>query len=178
MGSASPQNAPYQAFETKDSYVTVGTGNEEIWKKFCEALGLEHLLDNPNYKDNALRVKHYKELSDEITPTIRQYSTEECLCIFAEAGIPAGPIYNIKEVLEDPHVKSRNILTEFEHPKAGTIKNIGFPVAFSSINTSITSPPPLLGEHSAELMEEVGYSAGQIKDFEQRNIIRTTNHTE
>lgn len=178
MGSASPQNSPYQAYETKDSYITIGTGNQQNWRKMCRIFDMEHLLENTKYENNSLRVANTEELNAEIAPIIKQYSRDECLQMCEEAGIPAGPIYNIDEVLADPHVKSRDLLDEFEHPKAGKVKNIRFPVKFSVIDTSVKTPPPALSEHCRELMLEVGYADEEIRDLEIKNIVGRYENTE
>ncbi|MCX6377028.1 MAG: CoA transferase, partial [Armatimonadetes bacterium] len=107
LGSASPQNAPYQAFKTRNGHITVGTGNDVIWKRFCDALGLGHLLQDPRFKDNASRVRRFKDLESEIAPVFESKTTAESLALMDKAQVPAGPIYDIGEAVQDEHVRSR-----------------------------------------------------------------------
>jgi len=172
LGSASSQNAPYQAFPTKDGYINVGTGNEELWKKFCAVLEIDHLVDDPRFRDNASRVVNQFELASEITPAIRERTTSQCWELFTEAGIPSGPIYDIGEALADPHVEARNTVLEYAHPKAGRVKNVAFPVKFSDIDTGIYRVPPRLGEHSREILGLAGYSEAELDRLENDGVIR------
>jgi crotonobetainyl-CoA:carnitine CoA-transferase CaiB-like acyl-CoA transferase len=172
LGSASRQNAPYQAFQTKDGYVNVGTGNEQLWRRFCEVLQLQRLVDDPRFDTNALRVRHQRELAAEITPTIKSLSTRECLDLFNKAGIPSGPIYNIGEAFQDPQTRDRGMVVEYEHPLAGIVRNIGFPVKFSEMKTSITRNPPLLGEHTLEVLRSIDYGEDEINELNRGGIVK------
>jgi len=173
MGSASPQNAPYQAFRTRDGFITIGTGNDTIWKRFCEVLALSHLLQDPRFRDNASRVKAYKELEAAIAPVFASKSTAESLALMEAAKVPAGPIYDIGQVVEDEHIRNRGIIAEYDHPKAGRVRAVGFPVKLSASQTGVRLPPPLLGEHTEELLRQLGYAEQAIRDLESRGVIRT-----
>lgn len=175
LGSASSQNAPYQAFETKDGYINVGTGNEELWKRFCEILELEHLLVDPRFQDNFSRVNNQKELAAEIAPAIKSRTTEECLNLFNNAGIPCGPIYDIGEALMDPQTQNRAMVIAYEHPKAGKVRNIGFPVKFSEIEVGVKQYPPQLGEHTYKILKSAGYSESHLKSLEEKGIIKQSS---
>jgi len=170
LGSASAQNAPYQGFETRDGYITLGTGNDELWRRLCEALSLTGLLQDPRFQDNASRVKNQKDLANAIAPVIRSMDTGDCLALLKGVGIPCGPIYDLAEALSDPQAISRDMVVEYEHPVAGTIKSVGFPIKFSDVEFTI-SPPPQLGEHNWEVLSSLGYSDEEVRRFEESGLI-------
>ncbi len=172
LGSASSQNAPYQAFPTRDGFINVGTGNEELWRKFCDVLGIAQLVDDPRFRDNASRVKNQFELAAEITPTIKEKTTRQCWELFTKAGIPSGPIYDIGEAVADPHVAARNMVLEYVHPEAGRVQNIAFPVKFSNIDIGVYRVPPRLGEHTREILGTFGYSEAELDRLESQGIIK------
>jgi crotonobetainyl-CoA:carnitine CoA-transferase CaiB-like acyl-CoA transferase len=170
-GSASPQSAPYQAFQTSDGYINVGCGNERLWTKFCEITELRDLLRDSRFKDNALRTKNQAELSKRIEPVMRQKRTCEWMQLFDTAGIPCGPIYSLKEAVEDPQIVSRDMVIEYEHPKVGKIKSLGFSVKFSELEFSVKLPPPLLGEHNVEILSSLGLPQAEIRELESEGVI-------
>ncbi len=170
-GSASPQNAPYQAFETSDGFINVGTGNERLWLKFCEILDLVELSRDPRFKDNTSRVKNQNELEKEIAPAMKQQTTREWMGVLDADGIPAGPIYDIREALNDPQALSRNMVVEYDHAKAGRVKTVGFPIKFSEEEFEVSTAPPLLGEHNQEILASLGLTEAEIKDLKQKGVI-------
>jgi crotonobetainyl-CoA:carnitine CoA-transferase CaiB-like acyl-CoA transferase len=170
-GSTSPQNAPYQAFETRDGFITMGSGNERLWIKFCEILGIMRLTEDPRFTDNASRVRNQKELEKEIAPVMKQKTTAEWLQLLDEGGIPAGPIYDIAQAVSDPQALSRRMVVEYAHPKAGRVKTIGFPIKFSREEFEISCPPPLLGEHNREILSTIGSTEDEIRTFEREGVI-------
>ena len=171
LGSASPQNAPYQAFETEDGYLNVGTGNDRLWIKFCGVVGVEELTKDPKFKNNALRVKNQRELAEAIEPAMKRKTTREWMRLFDEAGIPSGPIYNLDEALSDAQVLSRDMVVEYDHPKAGRVRSIGFPIKFSESEFRVRNHPPLLAEHNREILTSLGLSQGEIEELERAKII-------
>lgn len=171
MGSASPQNAPYQAFTVKDGAFVVGTGNDTLWHTFCDIFGMQQLKDREEYRDNVSRVQNQEKLEKEIQEHIRDLTVSECIRRLDKAGIPGGPINTIEHVMNDPHVQAREMIVEFEHPKAGTVKNIACPIKMSGTPARVQCPPPALGEHSAELLGELGYSEEEIEKMDQDGVI-------
>jgi crotonobetainyl-CoA:carnitine CoA-transferase CaiB-like acyl-CoA transferase len=171
MGSVSPLNAPYQAFTTKDGSITVGTGNEELWHRFCEVTGLEDLLKDPRFKTNANRVRNVKQLEEIIEKVMVERTSTQWLQGFESVGIPCGPINTVDRVFDDPQVIAREMVLEIDHPRAGRIRQVGIPVKLSMTPGSIRIPPPLLGQHTNELLRSIGYSDNEIQELHQTKIV-------
>ena len=156
---------------TSDGFINVGTGNERLWIKFCEILSLMELTRDPRFKDNASRVKNQKDLEREIAPVMKRKTTQEWMRLLDAGGIPAGPIYDIKQALTDPQALSRNMVVEYDHPKAGRVKAVGFPIKFSEEEFKVSNPPPLLGEHNREILSSLGLSEDEITDLKREGVI-------
>jgi len=173
MGSASPQNAPYQAFTVKDGAFTMGTGNDILWEKFCKIFGITFLMDDERFKDNASRVENQTTLAAEIEKVLKDLTVKECIEKLDKVGIPCGPINSIDKVMSDPHVRERGLIWDIKHPVAGNIPNIGFPVTFSDTPCQVRKYPPLLGEHTREILGEANYSQEEIDVFIAAGVTST-----
>jgi crotonobetainyl-CoA:carnitine CoA-transferase CaiB-like acyl-CoA transferase len=162
MGSAHRLNAPYQVFDTMDGALSVGAANQSTWERLCKVLERKDLAQDPRFSTNADRIRHCRPLAATLQPLFRQRTTAAWLALLKEAGVPAGPIYNMAQVYEDPHVRAREMLVELDHPVAGTIKNIGIPVKLSRTPGRIRRPAPLLGQHTEEVLLWLGLDEAQI----------------
>jgi len=162
MGSAHRLNAPYQVFDTLDGALSVGAANQSTWERLCKVLERKDLAQDPRFSTNADRIRHCRPLAATLQPLFRQRTTAAWLALLKEAGVPAGPIYNMAQVYEDPHVRAREMLVELDHPVAGTIKNIGIPVKLSRTPGRIRRPAPLLGQHTEEVLSWLGLDQAQI----------------
>jgi crotonobetainyl-CoA:carnitine CoA-transferase CaiB-like acyl-CoA transferase len=162
MGSAHRLNAPYQVFDTQDGALSVGAANQSTWERLCKVLERQDLAQDPRFLTNADRIRHCRQLAATLQPLFRQRTTAAWLALLNEAGVPAGPIYNMAQVYEDPHVRAREMLVELDHPIAGTIKNIGIPVKLSRTPGRIRRPAPLLGQHTEEVLSWLGLDQAQI----------------
>lgn len=171
MGSAHRLNAPYQVFETKDGALSIGAANQSTWEKLCKVLDREDLARDPRFLTNADRVRHYRKLADILQPLFLQRKRGEWLELLEAAGVPAGPIYNMAQVYEDPHVRDRGMLVELDHPVAGKIKNIGIPVKLSVTPAQIRHPAPLLGQHTDEVLLWLGLDHSEISRLRESGVI-------
>ncbi|MFQ5658460.1 MAG: CaiB/BaiF CoA transferase family protein [Candidatus Methylomirabilales bacterium] len=171
LGSGHRLNAPYQVFETKDGAVSIGGANQSTWEKLCGVLGRQDLLEDPNFLTNAERVRHYRKLGTLLQPIFHQRTTAEWLALLEKGGVPAGPIYDIAQVYEDPHIRDRDMVVELDHPVAGKIKNIGIPVKLSLTPGEIRRPAPLLGQHTDEVLLWLGLDSSEIARLRQVGAI-------
>ncbi len=171
-GSAHPNIVPYQAFQGGDGkYFNVAVGNDALWKKFCAVVGLSHIVDDPRFATNPSRVANRQECVEIISKKLKERPAAEWLALLDEAGVPVGPINNIKEVFEDPQVLHRNMLVSIPHPKAGEVRVTGVPVKFKNNPGGIVSHPPLLGEHTEEVLASLGYTPEQIAAFRESGVV-------
>jgi len=170
MGSAYLAAAPYQAFETRDGYVLIAVTTDEMWKNLCQTLKLDHLYNNHRYSTLDRRRQSRPELAAEVTKITKQFGSRELESILVEGSVPCGRLMNIDEIVQDPHVLSRNILAEIEDPEKGRVKIIKTPIFVSGKAPEIQRRPPLLGEHTSEILAEVGYSKEEIQEFLEKGI--------
>lgn len=152
QGNIDPSIAPFDIYKAKDGYIAVGVGNDKLFEKFCEVIGREDLLEDERYKTNDLRCKNYKgNLETIIKDYIREKDKFEVEKEFAEAGIPCGPVLNMKEACEHPQIKEREMVVEVEHPTMGKIGLQGITIKLSETPGGIYRPSPTLGEHNKEI---------------------------
>lgn len=163
MGSAHPLAAPYQAFRTANGWLNVGASNEATWVRLTEAIGARQLAEDPRFATNADRMGHLDELIAVLSPVFMERSTDEWLGTLEAAGVPAGPVASIGEMLEHPQTRARGMVTEVEHARAGRVRSLGCPVKMSaSTGASPRRGAPLLGEHTREILAERGWADGEI----------------
>ncbi len=171
MGSKHPTIAPYQAFETRDGYVVVAVASENIWPNFCAAIERENLTDDSRFKTNADRVANRDALDSLLADEISQYETDELLELLDEYDVPANDVHDMEDVFESPQVQARGMLQEVAHPTAGTVEMPGSPMHFSHTPTTIRRHPPLLGEHTRELLGEAGYDETGVQQLIDSDIV-------
>ena len=171
LGSAHRMIAPYQAFATQDGYINIGAANQNNWERMCRAVGREDLLDDDRFASNPERMVSIEALTPIMEETFRTQTTAHWVEVLENAGVPCGPIYNIEQVYADPHVQSRDMSVKLEHPKSGSIRNIGVPVKLSDTPGSVRTPAPLLGQHSDEVLAQYGYANGDIAVFRDAGVL-------
>jgi crotonobetainyl-CoA:carnitine CoA-transferase CaiB-like acyl-CoA transferase len=172
LGSAHRLSAPYQALHTSDGYMNLGAANQRTWEAFCRAVGLEDLLTDERFTTNTDRKAREDELASLLEETLRAQPTAYWVNLLEEAGVPAGPIYNLDQVYNDPHVRARNMVVELDDPHLGTIKHIGVPVKLSDTPGTIRHRAPDLGEHSREVLLEAGYTPAEVASLVEHGVIR------
>ncbi len=171
-GSAHESLAPYQVFPTADDPLMVAVGSDGLWQRFTAATGLDELTDDPRYATNPGRVTNRDTLIPRITKALAARGCAEWTDRLNAAGVPAGPVNTVPAALEQPQVVAREMVVELEHPVAGMLRMLGTPVKLSAQPASIRRPPPVLGQHTDEILAEAGYSAGRIAELREAGVIR------
>jgi Predicted acyl-CoA transferases/carnitine dehydratase len=187
MGTAHPLAAPYQAFRTADGWINVGASNENTWARLAAALEASELTDDPRFATNRDRWIHREELAGLLEPHFRSRTTAAWLSALEEAGVPAGPVSTITEMLAHPQTLARGMVCEVEHTALGAVKTLGTPVKLSGTRGSEeggadgATPPcsaspargaPLLGEHTREVLAERGFPAEEIDRLIAEGVVR------
>lgn len=158
LGSAHRLTAPYQALRTRDGHVTVGGNTQRLWARLCAAIGRDDLVEDERFATNDVRMANRPALEAELEAVLEQRTTGEWLEVLLEAGVPVGPIYDYRQVFEDPHTHAREMMVEMEHPVEGTVRGLGIPFKLSETPGQIRRAAPLLGEHTEEILSELGCS--------------------
>lgn len=171
LGTAHRLSAPYQVFATADGWIALGAANQRNWEKLARALDRADLLDNSRFATNADRMANLEELVETLTETLSTRTTEEWVRVFDETGVPYGPVLTLDEVYQHPQVKARHMDLEVEHPVAGRVHAIGFPVKYSSTPGQMYRPAPILGQHTFATLESLGYSPEQCRQLEAEEVI-------
>jgi crotonobetainyl-CoA:carnitine CoA-transferase CaiB-like acyl-CoA transferase len=174
LGSAHPSIVPYQAFEAGDGRgLLIAAGNDRLWGLLCKGMGLDDdVRDDPKYAKAEKRVDNRDALIPFLQEIFNKKTRDEWLEALRAVGFPCAPVYTLDEIFSDPQVLHRGMLDEMEHPKAGTIKQIGPVIKFSESPCVMSYPPPTLGEHTEEVLRSIaGYSEADIKRLRQVGAI-------
>jgi crotonobetainyl-CoA:carnitine CoA-transferase CaiB-like acyl-CoA transferase len=172
MGSAHPLNAPYQAFRTSDGWINVGAANQRNWERLIAVLGRPDLQDDPRFASNAARMGHLAELTEELDVLFSVRTSADWIATLEAAGMPVGPVLSIAEMHRDPQTLARAMVRAVEHPVAGSVKTIGAPVKFSVTDCDVRRPAPTLGEHTRDILHDVGYVRSEIDALIEKGVIR------
>jgi len=156
LGTSNKMAAPYQAMACSDGWFVMGANNQKLWLKLCEVLGRPELAADPRFATNADRLAHRAELAEALEQSFRHNTKDHWVDTLLAAGLPAGPILGYPEAFESEHGKARRMRMEIEHPIDGKVPSIGFPVKLMGTPQRVRRHPPLLGEHTAELLAELG----------------------
>ena len=171
LGTAHRLAAPYQVFATASGWIAIGEANQRNWEQLVRALDRPDLLHNAKFTTNADRMSHREELVETVTATLKTRTTEEWLPVFDEAGVPCGPVLTLDEVYLHPQVQARAMDIEVQHPIAGRIHAIGFPVKYSGTPGHIYRPAPVLGQHTFAMLESLGYRPEQCRQLETEGVV-------
>lgn len=162
---------PYNAFATTDGHLVIAVFTEKFWAAFCRALELDDLIDDPRFAINEDRRRNREGLNTLLAERFRTCSTAEWIARLKEAGIPAGPIQGVDDVLNDPQVLARNMRTTVEHPSIGPLDIIGNPIKVADTDETF-APPPLLGQHTEQVLTELlGYSSEKTAALREAGVI-------
>ena len=170
-GNAHPNVVPYQVFETSDGYVALAIGNDPQWQRFCEAAGATELAGDERFATNPKRVVNREALIPLLEEVFKKRTREDWLGLCARMDVPAGPVNNVKQVFEDRQVLAREMLVEMPHPTAETVKMAGTPLNLSETPAKPRSAPPLLGEHTDEILMALGKSPEAIAELRRDGVV-------
>ena len=155
LGNQHPNIVPYQVFPTADGHIVLSVGNDPTFKRFCENFGVAHLLDDPRFATNPARVANRQLVTDTLTPLLRSHPTLWWVDKLEPLKIGCGPINKLAEVFADPHVRARGVEVTMQHSSGADVKVIANPVRLSETPADYRFPPPLLGEHTEEVLEDL-----------------------
>ncbi|MCX6348646.1 MAG: CoA transferase [Candidatus Aureabacteria bacterium] len=170
-GNRHPTICPYETFEASDGYVNISVGNDKIWQGFCDLIGKGELKNDPRFQTNPKRVENHDVLFPILNEIIKTKTVAEWLKALDTAEIPAGPILTLDQVLSHPQVLAREMVVEVAHPSVGKLKLTGIPVKLSESPGKIAGAPPLLGQHTEEILESLGYTKEEISELRRFNCI-------
>ena len=176
MGSAHPLAAPYQAFPTRDGWVTVGASTEGTWTRLTEALNVPEFREDDRFRTNADRLANLDELVRVLAPHFLERSTDSWLERLEDAGVPAGPVASVGEMLEHPQTLARDMVIKVEHKEAGTVRSLGTPVKMSASTlesgVGMRTGAPTLGQHTREVMLEAGFRDVEVDQLMAAGVVR------
>ncbi|MFQ5602680.1 MAG: CaiB/BaiF CoA transferase family protein [bacterium] len=171
LGNAHVSIVPYQPFPTADDWIIVAAGNERLWQRLTNLLNCSELADDPRFKNNSDRLANRTALIPILTEIFKQKKSTFWLEKLKSASIPSAPIYKPEDSLNNEHLLARDMIIGLEHPALGALRMLGNPMKFSHTPVSYRYPPPMLGEHTAEILTELGYSKSEIEQIKLKGII-------
>ena len=162
LGNAHPNIVPYESFATADGDLVVAVGSERQWSRFCTAIGLPALADDPRFASNGDRVDRRDELLPTLAERLARRSTAEWVAVLDAAEVPNGAVADVATAFDSPEAQALGMAVDVEHPALGVLRQVGIPLAFESTPGAIRSAPPLLGEHTDEVLTEAGIGAEEL----------------
>uniref|UniRef100_A0A1A9W1Q8 Uncharacterized protein n=1 Tax=Glossina brevipalpis TaxID=37001 RepID=A0A1A9W1Q8_9MUSC len=171
-GTAHSSIVPYQSFKTANGYLTLGTGSDQQFKELCNLLQIKHIANDVKFQTNKDRVKNRQELVQLLEQIFIKDTSQNWMNLFAKSSFPVGPVNSLKEVFEDEHIQSIGLVKTLPHPKDGSIKVVGPPVVFSESRNDARTAPPLIGQHTNEVLSSLlGYNEEKISKLKSKKII-------
>lgn len=171
MGTGHPAMSPYQAFDAVDGPIMLGIGNDGQWRRFCAVAGLQHRVDDPRFATNAARVENFAMTVELVQAAMGTRTVASWLDALRAAGVPCSPIHTLDQALDHPQVEARQLIVESDHPVLGKVRNMGLPVRFRGAGREARSAPPLLGQHTDEILLQAGYAPEAISQFKAAGVV-------
>ena len=172
IGNRSPYAGPVDMVETKDGWIVVQVLGDTLFKRWANLVGAEDLLNDDRFSTDINRGVNGEILSKKTSDWASQYTNEEALNLLASASVPAGPVNDLQDALDDPHVKAMNFFQDLEYPGIpGKSPVMGLPVKLSNSDNTIDRRPPILGEHTEDILIDLGFTSDEIDEFKEKRII-------
>lgn len=172
MGSGHPQLVPFQAFPSSDGYIVLGTGTNKLWLQFCKVIDAEHLPRDPRFASNPDRVRNREALIPLIAERMRTKSTAQWLEILEREGVPCAPVNSLKQAFAEPQLKHNEMVVEVPHPVYKSVHLVGIPYKYSATPCAIDRAPPLLGQHTEEVLrEKLGMPLDSVEALRAQGVV-------
>lgn len=171
-GNQHPLIAPYETFKTRDGYINIAVGNNDLWSRFCKVMDMEAYEKDPRFETNPRRVENRQALIQVIEERTSQFELEKLREMLDKAGIPNGPVWEIHDALNAPQTLARNMVQEMDHPSVGKIRLTGIPVKLEGSPGELRRPPPMLGEHTEEVLREMlGIGPDEFQELLEKEVV-------
>jgi formyl-CoA transferase len=171
-GTAHESIIPYQVFQTKDRPIAIAVANQKLWENFCRLIGKKEWIEDPRFESNPKRVENRETLLPLVAEVMAQKTCEDWVALLVEGAIPCGPVNNMQSLFADPQVLHRGMVAEVPHPTIGTLRLGGVPIKYAETPAAVRLPPPLLGEHTEEILADVlGQTPQDIERLREQGVI-------
>jgi formyl-CoA transferase len=171
-GTAHESIVPYQVFHTRDHPIAIAVANQKLWVNFCKVVGKEEWIDDPRFESNPKRVENREVFLPLVADLMAQKTCDEWMELLVEAAIPCGPVNNMQRLFSDPQILHRKMVVDVPHPTIGTVRLGGIPIKYAATPASVRLPPPLLGEHTDEMLTDIlGYTPDKIAELRKQGVI-------
>jgi crotonobetainyl-CoA:carnitine CoA-transferase CaiB-like acyl-CoA transferase len=171
LGNDHPNIVPYSAFRSSDGEMIISVGNDRQFGKLCELLEIPEVAVQETFKTNEARVRNRSQLTEILEERLRLKTVHEWEELFSANNIPCGPINTMEQVFQHPQINARDMVVEVDHPNAGTVKLVGSPLKLSRTEVRILQHPPAPGEHTLEILQQIGYSVQKIEQLQNNRVI-------
>jgi crotonobetainyl-CoA:carnitine CoA-transferase CaiB-like acyl-CoA transferase len=171
LGNDHPNIVPYSAFRTGEGEMIIAVGNDRQFAKLCELLELEEIAGHEKFRTNAARVENRKELTGILEDRLRHKPMDDWIELFSKHNIPCGPINTMDRVFTNPQVAAREMVVEINHPEAGRVKLVGSPIKLSRTKVRVRRHPPVAGEHTEEILQDLGFKSHEINQLKNKQIV-------
>jgi crotonobetainyl-CoA:carnitine CoA-transferase CaiB-like acyl-CoA transferase len=172
LGSGTAMICPYEAFPTRDAWVMIAAASDALFAKACEALGVPGMPRDPRFTDNPSRVAHRTDVFASLSAVTRSFASVEVLERLQRAGVPCAPILTLDKVAAEPQTVASGMLVPAKHPRLPDYRAVGLPIRWDGERPPVTRVPPLLGEHTAEVLGELGYDTAAIQELASRHVVQ------